>query len=265
MQRGKGAKIVMFELDDLQIYKWHKLFMFLSMERTKAFLFDIQFPNTAQINVIQQIAKVFVRKFYEIERNLFKYGKLSEQTIQLFDDTSQALIDKIGLDEAQRFCDWGNQILMDTPFEKALWKLWDNNLHKLFHHTLSDYQELLQLPKNDAHLLQTVVLRYHYGFKGMMESLDFVEALPKAEQDLYIYRLYNLGDRRDIDLQDVSIESMSPLTYLETIIDYMMYKQILCHIKAILSDEGLTLFQKWVSSTLEDEDALLINQYIDSC
>lgn len=77
----------MFDLNDNGLYKWHHLFLMVSLELVSPFLEDIDFPLEKYTTNIRKISRTFIQRFFEVELDIFYMGKASNVGTRLFNDT----------------------------------------------------------------------------------------------------------------------------------------------------------------------------------
>lgn len=235
----------MFNLTDHHLYKWHRLFLLLSLERISLFLPQIEFPLTQHLPVLRPMARVFIRQFYIIEPQLLVEGQVSQAGRDLFDKTYQELAAKIGQPDAQVFCQWGNNLLVDSPVETELLTLWED---LFIHLTDKEKESRLHLPdvlRAKSFVIKAVTAWLKVDLRGLYDALDILESAPKNPWDLAAYRVYNQGDRRD--MTEVPL-NLSPLEYFEQVIYYVKIRTAFNQIRSVLDEPEYAALLEWISA-----------------
>ena len=252
----------MFRLDDNGVYTWHHLFLLLSLESITPFLQEINFPVERYIGDIRQFSRTFVQRFFDIEADVFSGGKVSGIGASLFNDTYEELSKNLGQDVTDIFCNWGNQLRIDTPFERTLLKLWEQVFTKTVHTEEAGQLNLSEVLEQKSLVVEAVVLKFKTELQGIYDALDLLEQAPKSDWDLKAYRTYNLGDRRNIPSVQIK---QSPLDYFEAVVTFVKIHTAVCKINSLISTSELEIMLDWVNGHVGAKLELPAKDIFDSC
>jgi len=251
---------MMFELNTSgEVYVWHRLFLLLSMERTTAFLLDLEFAPLEHVEVIREVSRDFVRQFCDIELKLFEAYSISSVGKQLYDETYAELVARIGADATAAFCRWGNLLTLDPLLKQRLLSIWVFTLAKL----IKDKSGLMaQLPaelQQKALMIKAVILRHERELAGIREALRILETIPKDEWDQEAYRIYNGSQRADLtDVENI----ISPLDTLYSHMNSFKIRTAWRQIKLVLNDAEFDAFTSWVAGQKYLKPPNRMNQYL---
>lgn len=220
----------MFKIDGNQLFTWYNIFLVLGLDKSFPFLFDIGFPLPDYYWQIQPIARDFVEKMFAIEGQLYEKGQPSAKSVQLYQNLHATLIERVGAENTQTLCEWGNKLNLDnTRLEDQLF-LFESNLTRAF-------REDEKNNPNDPNMLPVKMLirrNWHRGH-DIQDAIDEMELLPRNTWEESAYTLYfRIGaDRRKPE------PLLSPMVFLWAIVNYLSDMRLVMQLRSIPNIEAL--------------------------
>lgn len=174
----------MFKIDGNQLYTWYNIFLVLGLDKSFPFLFDIGFPLPDHYWQIQPIARDFVEKMFAIEGQLYEKGQPSAKSVQLYQNLHATLIERIGAENTQTLCEWGNKLQLDRAIENKLGSFNDNLVKKS--RTDNDYNP------NDSTMfpIRMLINRYKHYTRYVIDAIDDLALVSKSAWEELAYTLY---------------------------------------------------------------------------
>lgn len=235
----------MFNLDQIHVYTWHRLFLMLSLERTQILLQAISFPTDLDVRATQPIFRAFVKDFYNLENLIFSGQKISSQGFELFSRTYDTLSNFLGQNIANEFCQWGNLLKLDKPIEKSLLIMWNQGFNEIYNNTIDSEDISINIGIESEHL-KILIYLYNSKLKVFYDTIDKLEVLPKDDWDAEAYRIYNIGSRREDTVEILK----SPLEYLEGVIEYVQIREAVYHVGKIMNKMNIGILTNWLDSKI---------------
>ena len=224
---GRGKKV--FLLDGNQLFTWYNIFLVIGLDKSFPFLFDVDFPLHSHYREIQHISQDFVKKVFDNELKLFEINKPSPLSETLFQEVYALLTLQIGEENTKSFCKWGNELNRDT--KKKLLKFWSRLRDESRIDTDNHPNDLKILP------LRMLINRYNHYLRGVYNTIDDVEKIPRNEWEELAYTLYHrIGDSEKNLNAPVDI---SPLDFFEGVITYCSLLNLLIQLQTIPEIENL--------------------------
>lgn len=245
----------MFDIEGRGAYKWHSLFLALSLERVTLFLGDISLPISEHIHVIRHLALPMAMRFREIELGQFSHAQMQDLHSELFAETYVKLTQQVGLTKAAAFCAWGNALPLYTPVEDTLFNLWDRMIVKFADEPVPN---LPDLSMDGALWLKVLAIRYKAELLGVIEASFALEKLPRNDMDEELYKFYNLPTL-------IEGTELSPLITFSSIFEFVKLRKAFSQIKQILNSDDFASFIHWLNSEQFPEPRIDITMVFDIC
>jgi hypothetical protein len=235
----------MFNLHHLGAFHWNRIFMLLSMDKADSYWAYIDFPMLPKPIWLEKAARNFVLQFDPIATQVHTPLESSQVTINLFSDIYQSLVAELGTDQAEQFCNWGNQLNRLDRIERSIERIWYDIFRPLIREENHVFIKSL-FTNQELASIQEIVTSHIDEIRHIDSQFESLEKImPENSWEAEVLRIYNHEDAGNNRQESIDI---TPLDYLINWITFFKLRSVLREIRGIITTEEIHSLDVWIKS-----------------